>query len=617
MENGIINPDETLVKSQVGHISEADSNIILASCFPVSANVIVTCCHAINVENVNAEYTITWPMLQMNTKAKLICNEVSKSDDVAFLEIENPLPNNIRLLAFGIQHTHNGDFLSFGYRKAEHYSGLFSTGKVIGIVGASDGRELLQLQSNGIDRGMSGAPVFDSCYRTVVGMVSEFWKSNNFTDSSLAFAIPMSRLVKVRPKLHDNINNTDMNPDDDFVTGLPKIHGQQVSLGVTDDNIVSACSRAVLLVSADQFPDGAWGRSLWKETGNHLTSDVADKVQVMTTHVKKAISVTSWAAQALAKISSPIYMPSIENAVQFTLSHQEERTGAFGNLYMSHSATPLVSSSSLVRSPRHTASGIKLLEFARGLSREVVMGCEFIVKNECPEGGWGEAIADSPNTLSTAYVLDVLIKLFHTSKLKELLRPEIAKAIKPAIFRGLTWLIGQKDHDNLWKYTGKDEYKPYYSANILGFTPQLANVFYDETIESIDALFSLNINGGIPATLEGNPDATTTALCLLSMLRINPEHYEKQIKVLVSWLVTKINSGYWSEKYSCMQGIFVLLALLRLPNFPQVKMLKNIEKMFVDNSIADYELSNDPIYWLRINAQFDLRLNKTIEEFYT
>jgi KaiC/GvpD/RAD55 family RecA-like ATPase len=59
----------------------------------------------------------------------------------------------------------------------------------------------LQLLSNQIDRGMSGAPLWDVQGRRVVGMINAFWETTRHQDAWLALAIPTETLRTVCPLL--------------------------------------------------------------------------------------------------------------------------------------------------------------------------------------------------------------------------------------------------------------------------------------------------------------------------------------------------------------------------------------------------------------------------------
>jgi len=612
--------------SQVGCIYQTISGELLASCFPVEPGVVVTCYHALRVDEYGSDigYNLVFPRLSFKCHATIIRDETSIENDVVFLLLDTPLSQNVKLLPLGFRYTYNGYFSSFGYRKVEYYYGLFASGKLREEIQASDGRQLLQLHSNEIDRGMSGAPILDLSYETIVGMISEYWSASSSIDCTLAFAVPMSRLISVRPSISKIVPELTAAPKH-LESGLFNnlFNPASVKFTISEEKLIRACTRAALLVCADQFEDGSWGRSLWKETGRiRITTDAIDKKHAALTHEKKAISVTAWAAQALARAATiaagEFRSPEVKKSAHFAMMYQEKETGAFGNIYESNSATPLVSRSSLIRSPRHTASGIKLIELAQGLNREVVKGCEFIVTNECiSEGGWGEAIGDPPNVLATAYVLDSLIKLLQVPGLRSLLSPFVAKSIRPAISRGMAWLIGQRDDDYLWQYSGNQEYKPLYSAFILGFVPQLVDGFYEETVESLEALLKLSVGGGIPSSQNGKPDSLATSLCLYAMLRIDPANHEEWIQSSITWLVNNWISDDWIYDYRCMHGIFSLVALTQLPNLPRKKLSCDLEKIFVNTHSRCFVSQGDPTFWLSVDKQLDLGLSDVINGMYS
>lgn len=607
-----------IMASQVARICNSN-DVTLASCFPVSREVIVTCYHAFQDINDsgNVEYRIYWPRLSLVRTAKFILNEINLKDDIAFLMLNEPLPDKIEFVPIGLHHSNEGNFISFGYRKVKHYDGLFASGKLLGEICATDGRQLIQLQTNEIEEGMSGAPILDQAYGTIIGMVSEYWATETSTDTSLAFATPVSRLIAVKPSIAATIPELIAAPKN-IDSGLFQKERTSYRLdhSINSSDFVRACMRLLLLVLADQLPDGAWGRTLWKETDIKYTTDVADKAQIKATHIKKALSATSWAAQALAKTVGNTSLYPIKQATQFALKHRDGSTGAFGNIYAIHSGTPLVNRTTFIRSPRHTASGIKLLELSQGLNHDIIKGFEFIIRNECARGGWGEAIGDEPNVLSTTYVLDTLIKLMQIPELKKLLSPSVALAARPATTRGLTWLIEQRDKDGLWQYADNSEYKPLYSAHVLGFTPQLVSSFYDEIIESLNTLISLTNNGGIPATWGGKPDFTTTALCLYALLRIDPDKYSLQIDGFVSWLIAQVCSDEWLLEYSCLEGIFGLVSLTQLPNMPRNELTPIVNPIFENPLLSKYALLDKPDYWLEVDRRYQLGITTTIERMY-
>lgn len=593
-------------------------NSVLASCFPVSNDLVVTCYHVIKDGDT---FFITWKTTSniIVRQAKIIEDYLSEDADIAFLQLGEPLPESFFIFRLGYHWTEGGAFQTYGFRKANYYDGLSASGILRTETKKTHKHtKLIQLECRDIDKGMSGAPVLDTTYNAVVGMICEYWDAQSSTDSSLAFAVPTSELIYVNGSIKSVIPELNAVPKDIESGNLKEPYLLTEFLDVKDQYIF-ACLRLAVAVAADQFEDGSWGRSLWKETGIKYTTDVADKYTVQTTHVKKALSATSWGAQALAKAFNSSAIHSVRKAVEFVVAHQDYESAAFGNIYTTSSAFPLVNNQRFIRSLRHTAAGIKLLELANGLNHDAVRGFEFLIENQCGDRGWGEAIGDEPNILSTAFVLDAIIKLNQISTLKQLLSPSVCRKVKPAINRGMAWLIEQRNESNernLWIYEGASEYAPLYSAYVLGFVPQLANDYYDEVVESLNSLLKLRGDGGVPAAFGGKEDFTTTCLCLYAMLRIDPKKYQSEIDDFVQWIVNSVVSNEWVGNYSCLQGIFGLVSLIQLPNRKMEQLIKQLNEIFdyFHSNVSHSGLSIDR--WLDVNERFRLGLSNLIEEIY-
>lgn len=123
-------------------------------------------------------------------------------EDVALLALEGPLPAEVRPLPLGSDGGIKGhDFESRGYRlSAQFDSGLEAIGKILGTI-SYQGHAVLQLSSNQVDHGMSGAPLWDVKRQRVVGMVNSFWGTEHHRDADLAFATPSSTLQATCPNL--------------------------------------------------------------------------------------------------------------------------------------------------------------------------------------------------------------------------------------------------------------------------------------------------------------------------------------------------------------------------------------------------------------------------------
>jgi hypothetical protein len=89
-------------------------------------------------------------------------------------------------------------FRSFGFRRRDEYLGLHAKGSIEGHVPSPRHYlvEPVQLESQDLDSGMSGAAVFDVERNLVVGFVSQVWEpGESAKDQGLAFAVDAAVLV--------------------------------------------------------------------------------------------------------------------------------------------------------------------------------------------------------------------------------------------------------------------------------------------------------------------------------------------------------------------------------------------------------------------------------------
>ena len=123
-------------------------------------------------------------------------------EDVAILRLDGALPKGVLHLPLGSSGASKGhDFSSRGYRLVKQFpQGLEAEGRIQGHI-AYKNQNVLQLLTNQIDEGMSGAPLWDVQGRRVVGMVNAFWQTKRHVDAWLAFAIPVETLRQVCPAL--------------------------------------------------------------------------------------------------------------------------------------------------------------------------------------------------------------------------------------------------------------------------------------------------------------------------------------------------------------------------------------------------------------------------------
>jgi len=121
------------------------------------------------------------------------------AEDVAILRLEGPLPEEATPLDLGAaEGSANHPFRAFGYPVVGDIEGLWATGEIKGLVRDAQGRQMLQLASAEIDRGISGGPVLDETRRWVVGMVTAtYYPDGTIKHRDTGFATPTETLQMV------------------------------------------------------------------------------------------------------------------------------------------------------------------------------------------------------------------------------------------------------------------------------------------------------------------------------------------------------------------------------------------------------------------------------------
>jgi tetratricopeptide (TPR) repeat protein len=117
-------------------------------------------------------------------------------DDLVCLRVQNPpaLANrNVAKLGSGADSALH-EFRSYGYRQLDQYQASYADGVIVGTIDMPTDRRLrlepVQLRSQNIDLGMSGAGVLDTEKNLVVGLISETWHSGSSAkDRDTAWAV--------------------------------------------------------------------------------------------------------------------------------------------------------------------------------------------------------------------------------------------------------------------------------------------------------------------------------------------------------------------------------------------------------------------------------------------
>jgi hypothetical protein len=193
----------------------SDSGTFLGSGVLASDDgIILTCNHVIeNLNNIpDRKIRIYFPSCNGYEETAIILLTDSLLD-IAFLQLSSlKPPPNTKAAPLSSYVKTNSEFNSFGFRKSENFVGLEASGKIrnmeqmilkkkTGVAKSSkETMTVLRLDTEEIENGMSGAPIYDLSLKKVVGIASKFNYTKGNIDSKLSIAIPVRQLTKYENK---------------------------------------------------------------------------------------------------------------------------------------------------------------------------------------------------------------------------------------------------------------------------------------------------------------------------------------------------------------------------------------------------------------------------------
>ncbi len=124
------------------------------------------------------------------------------TEDIAILQANTPLPEGVKPLPLGQStNTRRHHFETFGFPDANPVGGLSASGHILGRT-ILNGVSVLQLRSQEVTGGFSGAPVFDAVNQQVIGMVTSTADPDSRGRlSQTAFMTPLEKIATLCPAL--------------------------------------------------------------------------------------------------------------------------------------------------------------------------------------------------------------------------------------------------------------------------------------------------------------------------------------------------------------------------------------------------------------------------------
>jgi hypothetical protein len=173
----------------------------------VSPNQIITCAHVVEAaiginprEAADQKMIVYFPQISSSEGktryAKVEGYPIRHDDDIVTLKlIDGPAPIGPEQIAIlgAADHSEGHAFLSYGYSPLLEYRGTRAEGKILGSVEPPTSKVLLadpiQISSQQIDHGMSGAAVLDTKLNLVIGLIAARNFPKTWLKADIAFAV--------------------------------------------------------------------------------------------------------------------------------------------------------------------------------------------------------------------------------------------------------------------------------------------------------------------------------------------------------------------------------------------------------------------------------------------
>ena len=188
-------------------ILNPETNELKGTGIVISVDRVITCAHVIEAvlgvapkEAADRKIGVYFPLIsstETKTRHAIVIGCPTQHDDdiVTLRLIDGPAPLGPEQIAIlgSAENSDGHEFLSYGYSPTLEYPGTRADGHILGPVEPPAGKKLrsdpIQISSQQIDYGMSGAAVLDTKLNLVVGLVAARYFPETWKKGDIAFAV--------------------------------------------------------------------------------------------------------------------------------------------------------------------------------------------------------------------------------------------------------------------------------------------------------------------------------------------------------------------------------------------------------------------------------------------
>ena len=172
------------------------NGITVGTGFLIAKNLVVTCAHVVRIAGSKPGNNIAVEFYNVGQQQTCWVSENGfaepQRDNIAFLQLDTQ-PDNVSPCVLGTSHDLLGhNYISLGFPYTQHSNLYWARGKIVDLVSMANRADLLVLEGKQVEKGMSGAPVFDLDTGQVIGMLTESYEENH---PETAYAIKSETLI--------------------------------------------------------------------------------------------------------------------------------------------------------------------------------------------------------------------------------------------------------------------------------------------------------------------------------------------------------------------------------------------------------------------------------------